>query len=130
MDYVVFKKFSLPLNRDEIATSWEERGYSCDVFVDPPGREWNDFVHSMNELVTVVEGKLQMTIEGETFVASPGDEVFIPKGACHSVKNIHHGTTRWLYGYDSQDVENACPESFRRGFLRRSLITQRIFPYE
>ncbi len=33
-------------------------------------------------------------------VAEPGDEVFIPKGARHSVKNIHVATTQWLYGYD------------------------------
>jgi len=24
----------------------------------------------------------------------------IPRGAVHSVRNIHAGTTRWLYGYD------------------------------
>jgi hypothetical protein len=26
--------------------------------------------------------------------------VFIPKGAVHSVKNVHGATTRWLFGYD------------------------------
>ncbi|GJL60729.1 MAG: hypothetical protein NPIRA03_35860 [Nitrospirales bacterium] len=100
MKYCTPKKFAVPLNRAEVAQSWSQRGYSCNVFVDPPGREWNDFVHSTNELVTVVEGKLRMTIEGEEIIAEPGDEVFIPKGACHSVKNIHHATTTWLYGYD------------------------------
>ncbi len=30
----------------------------------------------------------------------PRDEVFIPQGAVYSVKNIHDGTTYWLYGYD------------------------------
>ena len=100
MQYVTQQKFALPPNREIIAKSWKERGYSCDMFIDPPGREWNDFVHATNELVTVVEGKLQMAIEGESLIADPGDEVFIPKGACHSVKNIHNATTRWLYGYD------------------------------
>ena len=100
MQYVIPKKFTVPLNREEIAQSWSNRGYSCDLFVDPPGREWNDFVHSTNELVTVVEGKLRMTINGNEFIAEPGDEVFIPKNAFHSVKNIHHAMTRWLYGYD------------------------------
>ncbi|MEX2492259.1 MAG: cupin domain-containing protein [Nitrospirales bacterium] len=100
MKSVTTKKFAVPLNREEVAQSWRQRGYSCDVFVDPPGREWNDFVHSTNELVTVVEGTLRMTIEEEEIIAEPGDEVFIPKGACHSVENVHHGTTTWLYGYD------------------------------
>lgn len=83
-----------------MARSWSLRGYSCDVFIDPPGKEWNDFIHPTNELVVVMEGKLRMTIEGEEVIAEPGDEVFIPKKACHSVKNIHHATTTWLYGYD------------------------------
>ena len=100
MTYVTHRKFSVPPDRENVARSWSERGYSCDLFIDPPGREWNDFVHSTNELVTVVEGKLQLTISGKDIMADLGDEVFIPKGACHSVKNIHSATTRWLYGYD------------------------------
>jgi mannose-6-phosphate isomerase-like protein (cupin superfamily) len=100
MEYMTSKKFSLPLDRQEVARSWGRRGYSCDVFIDPPGREWKDFLHSTNELVVVVEGKLRMTINGKEFVAEPGDEVFIPKGMCHSVKNIHATMTKWLYGYD------------------------------
>jgi quercetin dioxygenase-like cupin family protein len=100
MQYVTRKKFTIPLNRDEVARSWSVGGYSCDLFIDPPGQEWNDFVHSTNELVTVMEGTLRMTIGGKEFIAEPGDEVFISKGAYHSVKNIHHATTKWLYGYD------------------------------
>ncbi len=100
MEYLTRKKFTLPVNQEEVSHSWHEQGYSCDLFIDPPGREWNNFVHSTNEFVTVLDGKLSMTIEGEEMTAEPGDEIFIPKGACHSVKNIHHSTTRWLYGYD------------------------------
>jgi quercetin dioxygenase-like cupin family protein len=29
-----------------------------------------------------------------------GDELCIPRDALHSVKNVHAGTTRWLFGYD------------------------------
>lgn len=47
-----------------------------------------------------MEGKLKLTIGGEEIIAEPGDEVFIPKGARHSVKNISFSTTHWLYGYD------------------------------
>ena len=32
------------------------------LFTDPPGRQWLDFVHGCNELVTVVEGRLVMRI--------------------------------------------------------------------
>jgi quercetin dioxygenase-like cupin family protein len=51
-------------------------------------------------LVTVAEGRLELVIGERRLTAQPGDEVFIPKGAVHSVKNVHHATTRWFYGYD------------------------------
>ena len=100
MDNVTRGKFAPPIDGERVAADWAGRGYSCQRFVDPPGRGWNDFVHATNELVTVVEGKLRMTVAGESCEAEPGDEVFIPHGARHSVKNIHAGTTRWLFGYD------------------------------
>ncbi|MGF1610960.1 MAG: cupin domain-containing protein [Kiloniellales bacterium] len=99
-ELLVKAKFGQPLDRNRVAADWRARGYSCDLFVDPPGRAWNDFVHGTNELVTVVEGRLEMTIDGARLIAEPGDEVFIPRRALHSVKNVHAGTTRWLYGYD------------------------------
>jgi hypothetical protein len=51
MSHLTHHKFPLPLDRDQVAQDWRQRGYSCDVFADPPGREWNDFVHATNELV-------------------------------------------------------------------------------
>lgn len=100
MDSFIEKKFPVPVEKETVERDWRARGYSCDWFVDPPGRQWKDFVHRCNELVTVVEGLLEMSIADQTFVVEPGDEVFIPQGAVHSVKNIHTRTTRWLYGYD------------------------------
>jgi quercetin dioxygenase-like cupin family protein len=100
MSYLTRQKFSVPFDRDQVAQDWGQRGYTCDVFTDPPGREWNDFVHMTNELVTVVVGKLKLTIGAEEILAAPGDEVFLPKGILHSVKNVSSSTTHWLYGYD------------------------------
>jgi quercetin dioxygenase-like cupin family protein len=100
MSYITRQKFSVPLDHEQVALNWKKRGYSCDLFTDPPGREWNDFVHTTNELVTVMVGKLKLTIGGEEIVAERGDEVFIPKNVRHSVKNISPLTTQWLYGYD------------------------------
>jgi len=99
-DLLSESKFPVPVDRAAVTADWAARGYSCDHFVDPPGRQWNGFVHGTNELVTVSEGRLEIEIEGTCLTAGPGDEVFIPKGAVHSVRNLHDGTTRWLYGYD------------------------------
>ena len=56
MEYLTHQKISVSLNRAEVARSWSARGYSCDLVIDPPGREWNDFVHSTNELVGILDG--------------------------------------------------------------------------
>lgn len=99
-DVLSKRRFPSPVDSNAVARDWEALGYSCERFVDPPGREWNDFVHDTNELVTVAEGRLQLTFAGRHIVVEPGDEAFIPKGEMHSVKNIHAGITRWLFGYD------------------------------
>lgn len=104
MRYSARKNFSEPVKQQDIADDWCRRGYSCNLFADPPGREWVNFVHETNELVVVIRGRLNVTIGAEEVVAEPGDEVFIPKGVSHSVKNMASMTTEWLYGYD----ESAC----------------------
>ena len=93
-------RFEPPVDGEAVAADWRERGYSCHLFVDPPGREWNGFVHASNELVTVAEGRLELTVGEQRVIAGPGDEIYIPRGAVHSVKNIADGTTRWYFGYD------------------------------
>lgn len=93
-------KFTTPVTEDAVAANWAVRGYSVNLFVDPPGQRWEDFVHSCNEVVTVQEGRLEMEVAGEVVEMGPGDELFIPKNAVHSVRNIHSGVSKWLFGYD------------------------------
>ncbi len=97
---LVRKKFAQPVDQAAVAAAWRARGYSWNLFTDPPGQEWNGFVHATNELVVVLEGRLELTVGGESCAAEPGDEVYIPRDVVHSVKNIHDGVTRWAFGYD------------------------------
>lgn len=99
-DLIIRKKFPPPVDQAAVAASWRDRGYSCHLFSDPPGQEWNGFVHAANELVSVLDGELELTIGDDRYTAGPGDEVFIPRDAVHSVRNISTGQTRWLFGYD------------------------------
>ena len=97
-------KFPVPLKTEEVASDWQRRGFSCGTFEDPPGRAWRDFTHDCNELITVVEGRLQLTLEGVDLVLEPGDEVLIPRNCPHSVTNIAATSTVWLYGYDNPGI--------------------------
>lgn len=36
-------------------------GYSCDLWVDPPGRTWEDFVHDTDEKVYVPAIQLKIS---------------------------------------------------------------------
>lgn len=85
--------------RGEIKTRWAERGFGCDLWVDPPGQAWENFVHGTDELVMVVEGEMEFEVDGEVRAPAIGEEMLIPAGAVHSARNIGTTTARWLYGY-------------------------------
>ena len=78
---------------EEVSKKWAKRGFSCDTWIDAPGQRWEDFVHTTDEVVIVLEGKI--------FHPEIGEELFIPAKAKHSARNIGEITARWLYGYST-----------------------------
>ncbi len=85
--------------QEEIATEWRKKGFSCGLWTDPPGQRWENFVHSVDELVIVVDGEVEFEINSQVYHPAPGEELFIPANVLHSVRNIGNTTARWLYGY-------------------------------
>ena len=87
------------VDRARVAAEWVERGFGCDLWVDPPGRTWEEFVHPTDEVVMVLEGEQEFEVEGVVRRPSVGEELLIPAGANHSTRNVGRTTSRWLYGY-------------------------------
>jgi mannose-6-phosphate isomerase-like protein (cupin superfamily) len=87
------------IDRDVIGQQWQERGFTCDLWVDPPGQVWADFLHDVDELMLVLEGSLLVEIDERAIHLGPGDEFLIPAASRHTVRNVGEGTARWLYGY-------------------------------
>ena len=87
---------------DSVRSNWQSRGFGCDLWTDPPGQTWEDYRHAVDELVMVLEGEVEFEIDGHTFQPSVGEELLIPAGVVHSVRNIGNTTSRWLYGYKAQ----------------------------
>ena len=87
------------MNIETIRQDWRNRGFSCDLWVDPPGQCWEGYVHATDELVMIVEGRVEFEIEGVIHRPDPGQELYIPAGALHSVRNLGRTQARWLYGY-------------------------------
>jgi mannose-6-phosphate isomerase-like protein (cupin superfamily) len=79
--------------------NWKARGFSCDVWSDGPGQVWADFVHATDELVMLIEGELEVELNGSTFRPPPGEEILIPAGVVHTVRNLGLAPNRWYYGY-------------------------------
>lgn len=44
----------------------------------------------------VLEGELELEMQGKTFRPTSGEEVFIPARVTHSVRNVGETTTQWL----------------------------------
>lgn len=87
------------VDRAAIAREWARRGFSCDLWVDPPGQTWEGYVHDVDELVMVVEGEVEFEFNGHRLRPRAGEELLIPAHATHGVRNLGSGTSRWLYGY-------------------------------
>lgn len=83
----------------ELRKDFEQRGYSFDIFVDPPGQQWMGFVHPVDEIVVPVEGQVTLIVAGERFDPAIGEEVFIPAHALHDVITAKNSGSRWAYGY-------------------------------
>ncbi len=94
---------SVPVNLTVIEKNWRDEGFSFGIFRDPPGQEWNDFVHRTGDYVLVSAGTLQILVGDESAECDPGDLVRIPSGVSHSLKTISDSGSVWLYGYGFWD---------------------------
>ncbi len=87
------------MDLEKIRTNWEARGFSCGLWVDPPGRVWADFVHDTDELVMVVAGEQEFEMDGKPIRPRIGEELLIPAKTRHTARNVGTVTSRWFYGY-------------------------------
>ena len=87
------------MNIDTIKADWQERRFSCELWTDAPGARWENFVHDVDELVLLLDGEVEFKIADQIFHPKVGEELLISAHTIHSVRNVGHSTSRWLYGY-------------------------------
>jgi cupin 2 domain-containing protein len=83
----------------DIRAEWQRRGFSFEYWIDPPGQVWRDFVLDVDELVMLVEGEIELEFGGRALRPGVGEEVSIPAGARHTVRNPGEASNRWCFGY-------------------------------
>jgi mannose-6-phosphate isomerase-like protein (cupin superfamily) len=87
------------VDQKTVEKKWEARGFSCDLWIDAPGRVWRDFIHETDELVMLVEGEEEFEMNGQIHRLQIGQELLIPAGIYHTARNVGRNTSKWLYGY-------------------------------
>lgn len=99
------------LDRAAVQRRWAADGYSCEVWIDAPNQVWHDFQHDVDEVVLLLEGESTIEMLGRTIQLVAGDQLQIPAGTRHTVRNTGNGPARWLHGYRSahRPIEVALP---------------------
>ncbi len=97
-----FEPVFMQINLEQICQQWAGRGFSCDIWSDPAGQVWANFVHSTDELVMLLDGEIELEFSSGVIRVEIGEEILIPAGASHTVRNVGTGRNRWLYGYRYQ----------------------------
>ncbi len=87
------------VNRKQVETDWKQRGFNGGEMVDPPGQRWDDFTHAVDEVIMLLEGEIEVEVDGKVSHPPVGEELYVPAGAVHSVRNIGNTPAKWIYGY-------------------------------
>ncbi len=83
----------------QVASDWAARDFTCEIWTDPPGQVWADFIHATDELVMTMEGEVEFEVAGKCHRPRAGQELLIPANARHTVRNVGSTVSRWFYGY-------------------------------
>jgi len=86
------------IDRSDVAKDWHARGFSCGLWIDHAGREWSNHPRQTDELFMIMSGELELELEGQSIRPLGGEEILIPAGMPHTIRNIGGETARWLYG--------------------------------
>ena len=87
------------IDREALKQQWADNGFTCELSIDPPHQVWRDFQHDVDERRLLLEGEAQIELDGRTVRVHGGDEMVIPAGTRHTVRNCSAGPARWLRGY-------------------------------
>jgi mannose-6-phosphate isomerase-like protein (cupin superfamily) len=82
-----------------VRANWKNRGFSWDIWIDPPGKVWEKFVHNSDELLMLIDGEIELEMGGNILHPDIGEEIIIHAGMNHTVRNIGTETNHWFYGY-------------------------------
>lgn len=82
----------------EIAKNWKRRGFRCEIHTAPCGKCWANRAHEDDELIMALDGDVEVDLRGETVHLKPGEELLVPAGMLHTMRNAGNSASQWLSG--------------------------------
>lgn len=67
------------------------------TIIGPGGDSDGEYSHEGEEVGYVLEGKLEITVDGNSYVAEAGDSFYFHSNLLHSYRNLSKGITRILW---------------------------------
>lgn len=99
---------------DKISEEWLLRGFTCDLWIDPPGHCWAGYKHKKDELFMLLEGSVEIELDGKTLRPEIHEVILIPAHTLHTVCNIGNTESRWLYGIQMRNINTTSMKDFNR----------------
>lgn len=84
---------------EDLREQWLTRGFRAELHADPPDTSWEQVVHGVDALFMLLEGSVELITAGLTRKPAVGDELVLPAGTVHTVRNSGRNEARWVIGF-------------------------------
>lgn len=91
----LFENADAPGLGERFDTLLKRRNLVVERIVSSGDIEPAESVQAQDEWVVLLEGRADMTVDGESVALAAGDWLFLPAGTPHTVENTSHGAL-WL----------------------------------
>jgi quercetin dioxygenase-like cupin family protein len=71
------------------------------VVIKPGASNPRHYHAACEEVLTLLTGRLEHAVGGETVTLDPGDTIVIPRGVPHSARNVSHVEADMVVAYDT-----------------------------
>ncbi|KAK7087472.1 hypothetical protein V1264_021519 [Littorina saxatilis] len=76
------------LTESNMKRKLEKQGYNYIMYTFSPGTDFPDHTHTVSKKDSILTGRFQFAMHGETVVLQPGDMVEVPKNTVHNARVV------------------------------------------
>jgi quercetin dioxygenase-like cupin family protein len=86
--------------RDRISIEMvlEREGCAAVEWQDAAGTHYKAHSHPHDEIIAVIEGRIDFVVDGKRHILEPGKILFLPAGTTHTADVPKYGAVRYLIG--------------------------------